>query len=297
MTRIVNIAAAAYPLDWLADFDAWRAKTTAWVRDAADCDLLVFPEYGAMELASLGGADVAADLEASLHEVARHEPARAQLHAELAARHGLHILAASGPVFTGSRPVNRATLYGPGGRIGHQDKQVMTRFEREDWDVTAAPGLRVFDTAIGRLGVLICYDSEFPLLGRELARAGVEIILTPSCTDTVAGFNRVRIGAMARALESQCVVVHAPTVGVAPWCPAVDENRGAAAIYAPPDGFWPESGIVAEGAMDHPGWVKAAVDLDRVAESRRNGRVLPFAHWPESADCKLVAPGANPCPD
>jgi predicted amidohydrolase len=288
VTRIVKLAAAAYPFDWLADLDAYRAKITAWVEEAADCDLLVFPEYGAMELASLGGRAVAGDLEASLHEVARHEAARDALHADLAARHGLHILAASGPHLDGPRPVNRAVLFGPEGRIGHQDKQVMTRFEREDWDVIGAPGLRVFDTAVGRLGVLICYDSEFPLLGRVLAEAGVEIVLTPSCTDTVAGFNRVRIGAMARALESQCVVVQAPTVGDAAWCPAIDENRGAAAIYAPPDGLWPESGVLAEGLMDVPGWVKAEVDLDRVAESRRNGRVLPFAHWPESAAVRVA---------
>ena len=283
MTHLVRIAAAAYPFEWFDDFDAYRAKITEWVAEAADCDLLVFPEYGAMELASLGGRAVASDLEASLHEVARHEPARDALHAELAARHGVHILAASGPHFEGQRPVNRAVLYGPQGRIGHQDKQIMTRFEREDWNVIGAPGLRVFDTAVGRIGVLICYDAEFPLLGRVLAEAGVQIILVPSCTDTVAGYNRVRIGAMARALESQCVVVQSPTVGNVDWSPAIDENRGAAGVYAPADGFWPESGVVAEGAMDAPGWVKAEVDLDLVAESRRNGRVLPFLHWAESA--------------
>lgn len=281
--REIRIAAAAYPIDWQADFAAYEAKITAWVEEAADCDLLVFPEYGAMELAGLGGPAVAGDLQASLREVARHEAARDALHARLAAAHGVHILAASGPAFTGDTVLNRAVLFGPSGRIGHQDKQVMTRFEREEWHVAGAPGLRVFDTPVGRLGVAICYDSEFPLIARRLAEAGVEVLLVPSCTDTVAGFNRVRIGAMARALESQCVVVHAPTVGAVDWNPALDENRGRAAIYAPPDGLWPETGIVAEGGMDAPGWVKATVDLDRVAESRRDGRVLPFRHWPESA--------------
>ncbi len=288
MTREIKIAAAAYNFDWFDDFDAYRAKLTRWVEAASDCNLLIFPEYGAMELASLGGKDVASDLEASLHEVARHQDAREALHAELAAARGIHILAASGPCFVEERPFNRAVLFGPDGRIGHQDKQIMTRFEREDWGVVGAPGLRVFDTAVGKLGILICYDSEFPLLARQLAEAGVEVILTPSCTDTVAGFNRVRIGAMARALESQCIVVHSPTVGHCDWNPAVDENRGKAAIYAPSDGFWPETGILAEGEMDKPGWVKARVDLDKVRESRQDGRVLPFAHWPESAATPLI---------
>ena len=284
----MKIAASAYPIDWFDSFADYEAKLARWVAEAGGADLLVFPEYGAMELASLGGKDIASDLEASLHEVARAQAARDALHAELAAAHGIHILAASGPVFVGERPFNRAVLFGPDGVIGHQDKQIMTRFEREEWNVVANPGLRVFDTPVGRLGILICYDSEFPLLARQLAEAGVEVILTPSCTDTVAGFNRVRIGAMARALESQCVVVHSPTVGSCDWNPAIDENRGRAAIYAPSDGLWPETGILAEGEMDKPGWVKARVDLDRVRESRQDGRVLPFAHWPESAASGVI---------
>lgn len=283
----MKIAAAAYPIDWFDSFDAYAAKLARWVSDA-DADLLVFPEYGAMELASLSGRAVAGDLEASLHAVATLDPQVRALHADLAARHGCHILGASGPAFDGARPVNRAVLYGPDGVIGHQDKQIMTRFEREEWHVTGAPGLRVFDTTLGRIGILICYDSEFPLLGRVLAQAGAQLLLVPSCTDTVAGFSRVRIGAMARALESQCVVVQAPTVGPCDWMPALDENRGRAAIYGPPDGFWPETGIIAEGEMDAPGWVRATVDLSRVDVSRRDGAVLPFAHWPEQEPCRLI---------
>ncbi|KIX17350.1 carbon-nitrogen hydrolase family protein [Paracoccus sp. 228] len=283
----MKIAAAAYPIDWFDSFDAYAAKLARWVSDA-DADLLVFPEYGAMELASLSGRAVAGDLEASLHAVAALDPQVRALHADLAARHGCHILGASGPAFDGARPVNRAVLYGPDGVIGHQDKQIMTRFEREEWHVTGAPGLRIFDTTLGRIGILICYDSEFPLLGRVLAQAGAQLLLVPSCTDTVAGFNRVRIGAMARALESQCVVVQAPTVGPCDWMPALDENRGRAAIYGPPDGFWPETGIIAEGEMDAPGWVRATADLSRVDISRRDGAVLPFAHWPEQEPCRLI---------
>lgn len=280
-----KIATAAYPLSWFDSFAAYEDKITQWVKEASDCDLLVFPEYGSMELASLGGREVAADLEASLHEVARHEEAREKLHIELARRFNVHILMASGPVFEGERPVNRAVLIGPEGRIGFQDKQIMTRFEREDWNVVGSPGLKLFDTPLGRIGILICYDSEFPLLARILAKQHVEIILVPSCTDTIAGFNRVKIGSMARALESQCVVVQSPIVGDVDWSPAVDENRGAAGIYCPPDGVWPESGMLACGELNQPGWVKAEIELEKVAQSRRDGRVLTFAHWPESEAC------------
>ncbi|HEY0212802.1 MAG TPA: carbon-nitrogen hydrolase family protein [Paenirhodobacter sp.] len=278
--RPVTIATAAWPLDWLDDWAAYEAKARHWVMTAA-ADLLVFPEYGAMELASLGGVAVAADLTLALEQVAALRPRMDDLFDRMARETGRHILAPSGPVIQDGQRLNRATLFGPQGRIGHQDKAMMTRFEREIWQVSAGNGLTLFDTALGRIGVVICYDSEFPLLARALCAAGAEILLVPSCTDTVAGYWRVKVGAMARALENQCVVVQSPTVGDALWCPAIDENRGAAAIYGPSDRGWPDTGIIAEGGLDQPGWVRATVDLDLVTQSRTDGAVLPFAHWPE----------------
>ncbi|AHM05791.1 Hydrolase, carbon-nitrogen family [Roseibacterium elongatum DSM 19469] len=289
----MKLAAAAYPLDALADWAAYEAKSREWVgaAAAAGADLLVFPEYGRMELAAFDGADVAGDLEASLAAAARWTGSADRLMEDLAREHGVHILAPSGPVFDGgSRPVNRATFCGPAGKLGHQDKQVMTRFERETWDVVPGGPLHVFDTGLGRVGVLICYDAEFPLLGRALAEAGAEILLVPSCTDALAGYSRVRVGAMARALENQCVVVHAPTVCDAAWSPAVDENVGAAAIYGPPDLGFPPTGVIAEGELNAPGWVMAEVDPTAIARVRSHGAVLNHAHWPESATRAQVLP-------
>lgn len=283
----MKIATSAYPLSWFNSFADYEAKLTKWVEEAAGqgAQLLVFPEYGAMELASLGGASVAADQEASLHEAARHRPAADDLHVRLAKQYGAHILGGSGPVFDKSihpdRPVNRATLYGPGGIVGHQDKSMMTRFEREDWNVVAGNDLTVFRTPLGLIGVSICYDSEFPLLARSLAEAGVELLLVPSATEALAGFTRVRIGAMARALECQLVSVHAPVVGAAAWCAGMEENTGRASIYGPPDRGFPAEAIIAEGRLGEPGWIYADISLEAVREVRRDGGVLNLNHWPE----------------
>ncbi|MDH3263249.1 MAG: carbon-nitrogen hydrolase family protein [Paracoccaceae bacterium] len=279
----MKIAAAAYPLDFHETWDSYEEKLARWVDGAAiqGAELLVFPEYGAMELASLAGAEAAAGLEGSLRAVAERMGRAGEVLAGLARDQGVHILGPSGPVWEGERPVNRATLYTPEGRRAHQDKQITTRFEREEWHVVPGGPLVLFETSLGRLGVLICYDCEFPLLARSLAEAGAEVLLVPSCTDTLAGYSRVRIGAMARALENQCVTVQAPTVGPAEWCPAVDPNLGAAAIYAPPDRGFPETGVLAVGAMGAPGWVVAEVSLDAIRTVRAEGGVLNFAHWPE----------------
>ena len=282
----MKIATAAYPLDPLGTWAEYAAKLSDWVGDAArqGADLAVFPEYGAMELAMLAGVEAAGDLERSLHAVDAVMADAADLHADLAARHGLHILGASAPVFDsalGDRPVNRATLYTPTGARGHQDKQIMTPFERDEWGVVPGGKLRLFDTALGTIGILICYDSEFPLLGRAIAEA--DLILVPSATEARSGYSRVRIGAMARALEAQCVTVMASTVGAAAWSPAVDANTGAGGVYGPPDTGFPPTGVIAEGRLDRPGWTLAEVDLGAVARVRADGGVLNRHHWDDQA--------------
>ncbi len=282
----MKIAAAAYNMDFLASWDAYVAKISDWVAEAAGngADLMIFPEYGAMELATLAGPEAAMDLEASLHAVASRIPEVDALHADLARKHGAHILAASAPVFDpeiGERPVNRARLFAPSGAMGHQDKQIMTRFEREDWGVVGGGPLTLFDTSLGKIGILICYDSEYPLLARALMDA--DLLLVPSCTEAAHGYNRVRIGAMARALEQQCVTVMSSTVGDCDWSYSVETNRGVGGIFGPPDTGFPADGVLAQGVMDKPGWTYATLDLDAVARVRKDGVVLNRSHWDEQA--------------
>ena len=291
MTRF-TIAAAQYPIEQLADWAAYAAKVTRWVDAAAagGAALAVFPEYGAMELASLD-PETMSDLAGSLASVSALLPQVDALHADLADRYGLHILAASAPCARGDGAyVNRARLFTPGGKVGVQDKLVMTRFEREQWQVSAGTPLRLFETELGKIGINICYDSEFPLLARAQIEAGMELLLVPSCTDSEHGYWRVRLGSQARALEGQCYAVHSPTVGTADWSPAVDTNRGAAAIYGPPDCGMPANGVLAIGEMDAAQWVFAEVDLASVAELRADGGVLNTRHWSEQPGAVSLPP-------
>ena len=276
----MKVAAAAYPPTPLTAWAEFDAKAAAWVEDAVGqgARLLVFPEYGAMELAHLDGP-AAADLEAALHASARHAPRAQETWARLARAHDCYILAPTGPWSGPDRPTNRAHLHGPSGPLGHQDKQVMTRFERS-WNVApAAHAIRLFDVDGWRAAILTCYDAEFPVLAPHEA----DLLLVPSCTDARAGWTRVHVGARARALELQCPAIHAPTVGDAPWCPAIDENRGAAAVYGPPDIGFPEDGILAQGGHDAPGWTLATLDRAAVARVRADGHVLNRLHAAEAA--------------
>ncbi len=278
----MKIATAAYNLNWLDSWAQYEDKVEAWVSEAVShgSNLLVFPEYGAMELSTLDGPKVAGNLERSIHAVSDRLEDVQDIHSRLAMTYNAYILGASAPVIDGSgRPVNRAVLYAPDGRRDHQDKQIMTRFEREVWDIAPGGPLKLFDTALGKIGVLICYDSEFPLLGRALSEA--DLILVPSCTEALSGYWRVRIGAMSRALENQCVTVMSSLVGGNEWSEAVDMNTGMGGVFGPPDIGFPPTGVLAEGTLNTAGWTYAEVDLSAIANVRADGRVLNRTHWVE----------------
>lgn len=285
-TGALRVAAAQYDIGYFPDLEAYERKLADWVARAAaaGAQLLVFPEYGAMELTSLFGPAVQRDLHVQLAALQSVVPEYLAVHERLAARHGVYVLAASLPVRVGEAFHNRAHLFAPTGAMGFQDKLVMTRFERERWGVGPGDLLTVFDTDLGRLAVSICYDSEFPLLARAQVEAGAQILLVPSCTDALAGYHRVRIACQARALENQCYVVQAPTVGSAAWSEAVDVNVGAAGVFVPPDRGLPEDGVVALGPLNEPRWVYADLDLARVEAVRKDGQVLNHRDWSRQAD-------------
>lgn len=284
---MIRVATAAYPLDWFADWAAYEAKMTRWVTEAAEAgaQILVFPEYGAMELASIANVK-ATDLPAATRAVSDLLPAAARFLSSLAQTHGVHILAPSGPLQTGEGLVNRAAFLAPNGQSAHQDKQIMTPWEVSPWQVQGHGPLGVFDTAHGRIGILICYDCEFPLLGRQLTEAGVDVLLIPSATETVAGYNRVRIGAMARALEGQCFAVMSSITGSYP-IEAVDISHGAGGIFCPPDRGLPETGVIASGALDAPGWTYGDLDLSLLQAVRASGGVRTRADWPLQSRSRL----------
>jgi len=282
MTQPLRIASAQYPIDFLGDWPRYESKIAQWVGAAArnGARLLLFPEYFSMELASLFPAAVHASLPAQLPALQDVLAKFIALFSSEAGKHGVTICAGSFPVRVGAAYRNRSYLFFPDGHHEFQEKLQMTRFENEQWLIEGGDALRVFDTAIGRIAIDVCYDSEFPLIARRQVERGADLILVPSCTDTLAGYWRVRIGSQARALENQCYVVHASTVGAAPWSPAVDVNVGAAAIYTPVDRGFPDDGVLAVGTLNAAQWVYGDVDLSAIAEVRRSGQVFNYRDWP-----------------
>jgi len=269
--------------------EGWADRLDREVAQAAahGAQLLVMPEYAPLELSAGDTPDLARELtNACAHASEAVIAAR-----EVARRHGVWLVPGSLPFLDGETIHNRAPLLAPDGRVAFQDKHVMTRFESEQWGISPGQPPTVFETPWGRIGIAICFDLEFPGLVRAQIEAGAWLILAPSCTDTPAGFNRVRIAARARAMENQCFVAVAPTVGDAPWCAALDVNRGQACVFGPVDHGFPEDGVIAQGPMGAADWLYADLDPARIDAVRRDGAVRNHAAWPPfPPPCPVVTP-------
>ncbi len=275
----ISIAAAQYPVTRHPSFSAWRDHTAQWVANAAGrkAGLLLFPEYGSMELVSTLPEKTRADLHSQITGINSLQPDFCEVFASLAKKHGLIIVAPSFPLADKGKHINRAYVFSPEGLAGYQDKFFMTRFENEEWGIcTGEKILTVFESDWGSFGIQICYDVEFGLGAHLLSAAGATLILAPSCTETPRGAARVHIGARSRALENQVYTVVSQTVGTAPWSPAVDINYGYAAFYSTPDGSFPDNGILNAMAPQMTGWLVQELDPEKIESVRKTGEVLNF---------------------
>ena len=278
----VKIAAAQYDISFLESWQAYQQKIERWVAEATtqEAKILLFPEYFSMELASLFGQDIYSSLSRQLEAMQSLHDDFIDLFKTLAQQYQCIIQAGTFPVRIASENYrNRAYLFMPDGQFDYQDKVMMTRFEKEQWLIKGGQELKCFDTEYGKIAINICYDSEFPLLARKQAEAGCVLILVPSCTDTIAGFHRVKIGCQARALENQCYVVNASLVGDAEWSEAVDVNVGAAAIYTPVDRGFPDNGILSVGIFNAVQWVIGELSPYACKTVREQGQNFNYRDW------------------
>ncbi len=279
----MKIATSAYRPVWHADQAALEARLEGWVATAAQegAQILVFPEYGGVEAAMVGARPVGLDAIGWAERVADAADGWADLHARLARQYGVYVLAGSLMARAPAGIVNRSYFLSPEGGIDWVDKMVPTPWERRAIDLAAGQENKIFDTPFGKIGIQICYDCEFPLFTRALVEQGADMILVPSATEFEAGYTRVRQSCRARAIESQCLIVHSPVLGPVDDCPLLEMGTGSAAIFCPPDIGLPQNGIIAQGMVDAEGWVIAEVDPARISASRVSGQVSNFAHWPE----------------
>lgn len=271
--RKVRVCAAQYQMRSINSWDDLARQVHFFAETAAEyhCHYLLMPELFTAQLFSMLPRDM--ESTDAVWEVARRFEDYKTMFIGLAAEFGLYIIGGSTPVDVDGELQNISFLFTPNGNMYQQEKLHITSVERLCYNTQPGDKLRVFDTPLGRIGIVVCYDVEFPELVRLLAENGIEILFVPFATDERKSYFRVRHCAQARAVENVIYVVLAGCVGNLPQVKSFLINYGQAAICTPCDVAFPKDGILAEAEPNCETVVVAELDLNNLAMHRDLGTV------------------------
>lgn len=275
MSKMTRVAAVQYKIENLPDWDSYVEKARTLVKFAkeASAEIVLFAEYAGLDLI-LG---VQGTLHNQFNMLQDHVGNYINLYKSLAHDFQIYIQPGTLPVREGSNEFrNRAYFFGPNDICDFQDKINLTPAESAVGFIKPGKELKVFETCFGKVGIAICYDSEFPSLVHSLVKAGANLILVPSCTETLSGDTRVSICSRARAIENQCYIMQSPLIGASEFCEFIEISQGKAGVYSPADLGFPQDGILSQGKMNEPGVITADLDWDKLNYVREYGQVLNF---------------------
>jgi len=264
----LRVAAVQWALRPAKDFASFADHFRELAHRAAGwgADLIVFPEYNSFEL--LGSRPVPdGEIRAQL---VQHAPAINTLASEVAKELKVALIPGSWIQHIGRRSYNATRYVQPDGVLSAPIPKVkLTMYEKRPMRLYA--GEQLGKTSEKRVGVTICYDSEFPESGRLVAHRGAMVQVIPAFTESLRGFQRVRWCALARATENQVYVIHASLAGRLGFEPA-ESTYGTSAILTPSHEDFPETAVLDETDIDD-GVAIADLDFELLKKSRRRGDV------------------------
>jgi predicted amidohydrolase/GNAT superfamily N-acetyltransferase len=209
----------------------------------------------------------------AIRELAKHTADIVQRFSDLSISYNINIISGSMPEIVDDTLYNVGYLCKRDGTIERYEKLHVTPDESKVWGMQGGKSIKTFDTDCGKIGILICYDSEFPELSRILADDGMDILFVPFLTDTQNGYSRVRNCAQARAIENECYVAIAGSVGNLPNVHNMDIQFAQSMVFTPCDFAFPTNGIKAEATPNTEMILIADVDIDLLRELNQFGSV------------------------
>jgi len=235
-----------------------------------NADFLLFPEYvNAPLMAEYNHLTEAA----SIRKLAEYTDRLRDTFSEFAVSYNINIITGSMPEVREDGLYNVGHLCKRNGEIEKYEKIHVTPDEKKAWGMNGGNTIKTYETDAGRIGILICYDVEFPELTRLLAYEGLDILFVPFMTDTQNGYSRVRNCAMARAIENECYVAVAGSVGNLPKVHNMDIQYGQSVVFTPCDFAFPTTGIKTEATPNTEMMLIADVDLDLLKQLHDQGSV------------------------
>lgn len=209
----------------------------------------------------------------AIRELAKHtEPIRKKFQ-EYAISYNINIITGSMPYLENGVLYNVGFLCKRDGSSEMYTKIHITPNESLHWGMKGGSQIKTFDTDCGKIGIMICYDVEFPELSRLMADEGMNILFVPFLTDTQNGYTRVKHCAQARAIENECYVAIAGCVGNLPKVNNMDIQYAQSAVFTPSDFAFPSNGIKAEATPNTEMTLIVDVDLDLLKHLHEFGSV------------------------
>ncbi len=233
-------------------------------------DLVLFPELFNAPLLKNFNQENPAEAMRSLSDYS--DEIRAAF-VNMALSYNTNIIAGSIPLLKNDSLYNVSYLCRRDGTWGAQHKIHITPDEAQYWGLKGGDENRIFDTDIGKIGILICYDVEFPELARNLVDKGMTILFVPFLTDTKNAYLRIRRCAQARAIENECYVAISGSVGNLPKVENMDIQYSQSAVFTPSDFAFPHDAIAAEATPNTEMTLMVDLDLDLLKELRQQGSV------------------------
>ncbi|MGJ5643389.1 bifunctional GNAT family N-acetyltransferase/carbon-nitrogen hydrolase family protein [Formosa sp. S-31] len=234
-------------------------------------DFALFPEFFN---APLMAKDNHLSEPEAIRLLAEHTTEIVHQFSKLAISYNINIITGSMPeIAEDNRLYNVGYLCKRDGTTERYEKLHVTPDEAKVWGMEGGHKLQAFDTDCGKIGILICYDSEFPELSRLLADEGMDILFVPFLTDTQNGYSRVRHCAQARAIENECYVAIAGSVGNLPKVHNMDIQFAQSMVFTPCDFAFPANGIKAEATPNTEMILIADVDIDLLRNLNQFGSV------------------------
>ncbi|MBZ4035656.1 bifunctional GNAT family N-acetyltransferase/carbon-nitrogen hydrolase family protein [Flavobacterium sp. 17A] len=209
----------------------------------------------------------------AIRELARHTDPIKKRFQEFAISYNINIITGSMPYVEGGNLYNVGFLCKRDGTYEMYTKIHITPNEVIHWGMKGGSEFKTFDTDCGKIGILICYDVEFPELSRLLADEGMNILFVPFLTDTQNGYTRVKHCSQARAIENECYVAIAGCVGNLPKVNNMDIQYAQSSVFTPSDFAFPSNGIKAEATPNTEMTLIVDVDLNLLKELHEHGSV------------------------
>ena len=269
---VVRLGTVQWQMRRFESFDEFMQQVEFFVDTVSDyeADIVLFPELFNAPLIAQYEGDSPPE---AMRKLSEYTNVLREKLLEMALAYNINIVSGSVPDYRENKLYNVSFLCRRDGTWDCQYKLHITPDESSSWGLTGGNRLKVFHTDIGRIGILICFDIEYPELSRMLAEQGVNIILVPFWTDTKNSYLRVRRCAQARAIENECYVVISGSVGNIPKVETMGIQYSQSAVFTPSDFAFPHDAIAAETTPNTETTLISDVDLDLLKELRRHGSV------------------------